>query len=134
MGNVSNYLSLALIVLAVCAVAITAILFHVARHLTSSTASLKTLIDTVDVNIRETVTMVQTSIDDVNTITKTTSGQMEKVEEIAENVRLTSGNIRTTMHVIEKTAVPLLGNFHAISAGLRKAIETWNDYGKENGQ
>jgi len=114
-------------------VLVTVILFWVARNLISGSASLKKLIETIDYNVNTTVDMLQRSIADVNTITERANGQMDRIEEVMENVQHLSGDARSSMHMIDETVSPILSNAHSVVAGGRKAVDTWNDIGAAEG-
>ncbi|HOX27811.1 MAG TPA: hypothetical protein PLQ76_01510 [bacterium] len=132
--NGSVYFNIAVFVIAVCAVCVTAILYWVARNLILGSGSLKKLIETVDYNVHTIVDMLQKSIDDINGITQRAGEQMDKVSEImedahqtAEDARQVAADAKSTMHMIETTVVPTLISVKSISAGLKKGLETWRE-------
>ncbi len=123
--------NIAVILIAICAVLTTAILFWVARSLIDGSASLKKLLETVNENVERTVAELRKSIEDINEITEKAGGQMERVEEIVKDVRHAAGDARSILHATDETVVPIVSNMKSISAGLRKAVETWNDMGEQ---
>lgn len=127
--SVAPFIEVALVIMAVSSVAVTVVLYWLAKSLISSSVSLNKLIETVDYNVHTTVDMLQKSIDDINVMTRRVGDNMDKLDSIVENVDNISSDVRSSMHMIDKTVVPTLTNLHSISAGARKAIETWNEYG-----
>ncbi len=127
--SAAPFLKVALVVIALAGVTVSLTLYWLAKSLISSSVSLKKLIETVDYNVHSTVDMLQKSIDDINLMTKRIGDNMDKLDSIVENVESISSDVRSSMNMIDKTVVPTLSNLHSISAGARKAIETWNEYG-----
>jgi len=123
-----------LLIIAASGVSIAGILYWVAKHLITSTNSLNELIKSVHENMTVTVEMMQKSIKDFNEITDKLNTQMEKLDSIVENARVASDDVRTSTNMINRTVTPTLGNLHAISAGMKKALDTWNEYGKSEGE
>lgn len=132
-GFASAYFSVAVIVIAVCAVCITVILYWVASSLIAGTNSLKKLIETVDYNVHETVDALQQSITDVNKITEQAGEEMQRLDQILKDFQNIARDGSSSMRLIDETLAPSLINLKSISAGLRKAVETWNDSGPADG-
>jgi methyl-accepting chemotaxis protein len=122
--------NIAVILIAVCAVLTTAILFWVARSLIDGSTSLKKLLETVSENVERTVAELRKSIEDINEITEKAGGQMDRVEDIVKDVRHAAGDARSILHATDQTVVPIVSNMKSVSAGLMKAVETWNDMGE----
>ncbi|MFA6448263.1 MAG: hypothetical protein WCX65_02245 [bacterium] len=122
-----GYINVMLTVIAICGVALAVTIYWVAKSLISGTASLKKLIETVDYNVHTSVDMIQRSITDINTITQKASDQMERIEAIITDAHQIGVDARTSMSMIESTLVPTLVSLHAISAGLRKGLDTWRE-------
>ena len=128
MANPSlGYINLMLTVIAVCGVALAVTIYWVARSLISGTASLKKLIETVDYNVHTSVDMIQRSINDINVITQKASDEMENIEAIIDDGRQIGKDMRSAMSMIETTLVPALISLHALSAGLKKGLDTWRE-------
>ena len=130
-ANASFAFIFSIVTIAISSVLVTAILYWVARSLISSSGSLKKLIEDVNVNIGGTVEMLQKSIIDVNEITRRVGDQMDRVEKIVGNAGDITEDLKTSADMINRTIVPTLGNLHAVAAGARKAVDTWNEYGTE---
>jgi len=134
MANPSlSYINLMLTVIAICGVALAATIFWVARSLINGSASLKKLIETVDYNVHTSVDMIQRSINDINVITQKASDQMEAIEEIIGDGRQIGKDMRSSMTMIETTLVPALISLHALSAGLKKGLDTWRENNPDSG-
>jgi hypothetical protein len=128
MANPSlGYINLMLTVIAVCGVALAATIYWVARSLISGSASLKKLIETVDYNVHTSVDMIQRSINDINVITQKASDEMDEIEAIISDGRQIGKDMRSSMSMIETTLVPALISLHALSAGLKKGLDTWRE-------
>jgi hypothetical protein len=128
-----DYINFALTIIAVCGVALAATIYWVARSLISGTTSLKKLIETVDYNVHTSVDMIQRSINDINVITQKASDQMEQIEAIINDGRQIGKDMRSSMAMIESTLVPALISLHALSAGLKRGLDTWRENNPEAG-
>lgn len=126
--------TLFLAIIAFSSVAVAVIFYWLSKNLVVSSASLQNLIDSVNKDVTETVRMLQETIGDVSDITEKVSKQTERLDEIVENARLVSEDVKSTTGMVNNTVVPTLGNLHAISAGFRKALDTWNNYGDKNNE
>ena len=120
---------IAVLVIAGSSVTITVILYWIARNLISSSHSLEKLIESVKVNVNVTIEMLQKSIGDINRLTSDANGKMEKLDAIIDNVEELTADVKSATDMINRTVTPSLGNIQALSAGMRKAVETWNEYG-----
>jgi len=121
------YINVMLTVLAASGVLLALTVYWVARSLISGSASIKKLIETIDYNVHTSVDMLQRSISDINAITQRAGDQMEHVESIVSDAQQVARDARVSMRLIEETLVPVLTNLHAISAGLRKGLDTWRE-------
>ncbi len=121
------YINVMLTVLAASGVFLALTVYWVARSLISGSASIKKLIETIDYNVHTSVDMLQRSISDINAITQRAGDQMEHVESIVSDAQQVARDARVSMRLIEETLVPVLTNLHAISAGLRKGLDTWRE-------
>lgn len=118
----------AVVIIAASSIVVAATFYWLAKTLVSSAVSLKELLETVNRDVMSTVTMLQSAIKDVGDITEKVSEQTGKLDGIVENARQVSEDVKSTTGMINRTVVPTLGNLHAVSAGFRKALETWNEY------
>ncbi len=126
-----SYINVMLTILAVSGVFLAMTVYWVARSLISGAVSIRKLIETVDYNVHTSVDMLQRSIGDINLITQRVGDQMERVESIVGDAQQVARDARVSMRLIEETLVPVLTNLHAISAGLRKGLETWREMNPE---
>ncbi|HOO57562.1 MAG TPA: DUF948 domain-containing protein [bacterium] len=138
MEQISPYLSFAIVVIAICAVVLTAVIYWIAKNLISGSNSLTKLLETVDYNVQATVDKLQQSVSDVNKITEEASKQSERVEglvsdvsSITDDVSHITSDARETINMVNNTVVPILANVHAVVAGAKKAFETWNEIGEQ---
>ena len=62
-------------------------------------------------------------------VTEEAGGKMDKLGTIVDNIEKISEDVKSSTDMINRTVSPALGNIQAISAGMKKAVETWNEFG-----
>lgn len=121
--------TISLVVIAISGISITVLFYWLAKNLVDSSASLKNLIESINRDVTTTVQMLQDTIKDVSEITEKVGAQTDRLDEIVDNAKKVSEDVKSTTGMVNSTVVPTLGNLHAVSAGVRKALDTWNNYG-----
>jgi hypothetical protein len=114
-----------LTVIAVSAVSVAVIFFWLSQSLIKSNESLRTVVGEIDVS-------VQRTIDEVGGITKRVAMQMDRVDEIVENVEHITADARSSMHMVDQTVFPALSTLKATLAGVRRGLEVWRETGEKN--
>ena len=121
--------TVSLCVIALSSIAVAIVFMFLVKALIANTESLKMLIDHLDGRLDTAMDSVQQSINDVNKITERVNDQMDRVENIVQNVQHTTKDARTSVHMVNATVVPMLANMHGIMGGIKKGVDVWRESG-----
>lgn len=132
MANVSNLsvvVCFAIVIIAAASVVVAAMFMRISKALMANAESIRLLAEHIDARTGELMISARKSIEDVNAITERVGQQMDRVETIVGNIEHVSTDARSSMHMVDATVVPMLGNLHGLLGGLRKGVDTWNEQG-----
>lgn len=121
----SFFSSVIFIIIALSLVVLAYMLAQLVKSFSSGTNSIEKLVNDIDVKLQNILDEVKVSVNDINQITKNLNENMSSINNIVKNSEHISYDVKTTLHTIEKTLVPLLIEAYSLVAGIKKGLEVW---------